>query len=231
MALRESLKSRLSRARCVFFDCDGVIFDSNGFKLKVMLQVLEGYPEAQRRRMTQYWKDNGGMSRRAKFEYFFQELAPAEDAHQLIEKAVTRFHELAVQGYQELKPLSGALQLARHVGSARSFVVSGADQEELRGVFRSKAIAGLFADILGSPTPKLELVCEVMRNMKVGPRESLLIGDGSRDFAVCRELDIHFVYLAEFSDWEGASAAMRGIANVTEAPHWPWLLEAFGCTA
>lgn len=226
--MNESLSSRLARARCVFLDCDGVIFDSNGFKLKAMLEVLDGYPEAARLRMAEYWKENGGMSRRTKFEYFFQEIVPVDDAPSRIERVLVGFHELAVKGYETMNPLPSALELARRVGPARTFVVSGADQAELRAVFRDKAIVGLFADVLGAPTPKLDLVRQVLQRVGATPDEALLVGDGSRDFEVCRALGVHFVYLAEYSDWKGASAALSGADNVTRAPDWPWLLEAFG---
>ena len=34
------LRALYRRARCVFFDCDGVIFDSNGFKIAAMHRAL-----------------------------------------------------------------------------------------------------------------------------------------------------------------------------------------------
>ena len=39
------LRPLFARARCVFFDCDGVIFDSNGFKIVAMRRALDASPE------------------------------------------------------------------------------------------------------------------------------------------------------------------------------------------
>ena len=53
--MSERFAERFKRARCVFFDCDGVIFDSNRFKLDVLKQVIAPYPEDAQREMIDYW--------------------------------------------------------------------------------------------------------------------------------------------------------------------------------
>ena len=35
----DALKAQFAKSRLCFFDCDGVIFDSNGFKLAAMLAI------------------------------------------------------------------------------------------------------------------------------------------------------------------------------------------------
>ena len=46
------------------------------------------------------------------------------------------------------------------------------------------------------------------------------------DFRVCRELDMQFVYLAEYSDWTGAAAALAGSPRVSVASSWAELTRA-----
>lgn len=228
------LRTQLQTARLVFLDCDGVIFDSNGFKLAAMARVLssEGgacdYSEPLREAMTAYWRSNGGMSRRLKFAHFFRDLVQSPDWEHLTEVAVQRFGVYSLEGFDHVEPLAGALTLMRAVGRDRLVVVSGADQAELRQVFRQKRLEALISDVLGAPIKKLELVETVLAERGVGVNEALLIGDGARDFEVCQTLGMHFVYLHEHSEWDGAPEVLARAPGVSWAATWTDLLVAAG---
>ncbi len=222
------LRKLLTKTRCLFLDCDGVIFDSNEFKIRAMHEVLRDFSLEQRQRMDSYWRSNGGLSRHVKFEHFFREIARVDDPAKHCARAVERFGTLSFAGYRQVEPLPEALALARQVGADRCFVVSGADQDELVRVFRLKGIDGLFREVLGSPRSKLELVRGVLAQQEVGPQEALLIGDGARDYAACRELGIQFIYLSAYSEWTGASAQLTHAPMVSCVDSWPELLLRMG---
>jgi phosphoglycolate phosphatase-like HAD superfamily hydrolase len=99
-------------------------------------------------------------------------------------------------------------------------LVSGATEDEILYVFETKQIAPLFASLQGSPRPKRALVEKVLAEQNCPPEDAFLIGDGSMDFRVSQELGIHFIYLAEHSDWTGALSAMAGAAGVSLAESW-----------
>ncbi|HWO11920.1 MAG TPA: HAD hydrolase-like protein [Polyangiaceae bacterium] len=218
------LGERYRRAPCVFFDCDGVIFDSNGFKIEAMRRTLDGHQPSQVAQMEDFWRSNGGVSRFVKFEHFFTHIAPQADVQGHMRAACARFGALSRAAYDEKEPLPQALRLARATGAERCHVVSGAAQSELVSVFAAKNIGGLFASILGSPRTKLELCQGVLAERRCPPSDAILIGDGAMDFRVCRELGIHFVYLEQFSEWAGAEAALAGAAGVSIASRWDDLL-------
>lgn len=220
------LRPLYARARCVFFDCDGVIFDSNGFKIEAMRRALAGHEPAEIDAMEAFWRANGGVSRFVKFEHFFTHIAPCDDARARVKAACERFGQLARAAYDRVEPIAAALELARDAGAERCHVVSGATEVEMRSVFESQRIAPLFASIQGSPRPKLELVKNVLTARGCSGRDALLIGDGSMDYRVCRELDMQFVYLAEHSDWTDAAAALAGAPRVSVASTWAELTRA-----
>jgi len=222
------LRARLHAARLVFMDCDGVIFASNGFKCRAMDRVLSDYPEALRQQMTKYWRNNGGMSRRVKFEYFFRELVQSSDWQSLTDLAVARFGGYSLEGFLDVEPAPLALVFARHVGRERLVVVSGADQAELAQVFHRKQLNSLFPEVLGAPIKKQQLVENVLAYRGLGPDAAVLIGDGARDFEVCQRLGMHFVYLHEYSEWDGAALALADAPDVSWANRWSELLEAAG---
>jgi phosphoglycolate phosphatase-like HAD superfamily hydrolase len=220
------LRALYERAPCVFFDCDGVIFDSNGFKIEAMRRTLAGHPATEVEQMEAFWRSNGGASRFFKFEHFYTSIAPRPDVERAMQEASTRFGQLSLEAYAGAQPIAAALELARATGVERCHVVSGAAQVEIRSVFASKGIAHLFSSLLGSPRNKLDLVAGVLRERQCPASEALLIGDGAMDFRVCQQLDMQFIYLAEFSEWVGAAEALARDARVAIAPGWADLTRA-----
>lgn len=222
------LPALFQRASCVFFDCDGIIYDSNGFKQRAMRHALAGQQEAALAEMSEFWRKNGGMSRFAKLQHFFTQIAPHPDVAGQVAAAAQRFGEYSRAGYDGCEPLAPALRAAEAAGAERCHVVSGAAQSELESVFAAHGIASRFAAILGSPRPKQELVRLVLAEQKCPPERALLIGDGAMDFRVCQALGIHFVYLAEYSEWLGAREQLANAEPVSVAESWQELLLALG---
>jgi phosphoglycolate phosphatase-like HAD superfamily hydrolase len=214
------LRALYERAPCVFFDCDGVIFDSNGFKIEAMRRTLADHTAAEVEQMEAFWRSNGGASRFVKFEHFYTSIAPRPDVERALQDAAARFGQLSLTAYADARPIPAALELARATGVERCHVVSGAAQVELESVFASKGIAPLFASILGSPRAKLDLVRGVLAERGCPASEALLIGDGAMDFRVCQELGMQFIYLAELSEWQGAARALARAPRVAVAPRW-----------
>jgi phosphoglycolate phosphatase-like HAD superfamily hydrolase len=220
------LRALYRRARCVFFDCDGVIFDSNGFKIVAMRQALAEYAPEEVDQMEAFWRSNGGVSRFVKFEHFFTQIAPRPDVSARVAATSERFGQLAREAYDSALPIPAALDLARATGAPRCHVVSGATEVEILSVFESKKITSLFATLQGSPRPKRALVEKVLAAQGCAPSDALLIGDGSMDFRVSQELGIHFVFLAEHSDWSGAREVLADAPQVSVAERWTDLIRA-----
>jgi phosphoglycolate phosphatase-like HAD superfamily hydrolase len=216
------------QAVCIFFDCDGIIYDSNGFKLRAMRHALAGQDERALAEMSDFWRKNGGMSRFAKLQHFFTHIAPHPDVAGQVAAAARRFGETSRAGYDECAPLPAALHAAAVAGAARCHVVSGAAQSELESVFAAHGITSRFASVLGSPTPKLDLVSTVLAAQHCPPERALLIGDGAMDFRVAQALGIHFVYLAQYSEWLGAQEQLAAAEPVSVAETWPELLSGLG---
>lgn len=214
--------------RCLFLDCDGVIFDSNGFKLEALRHAIAGYPEGPRRAMEAYWSENGGVSRRIKLEHFFRELQPTERVSEAIEAASHRFGEYSRAAFSAAAPVPEALQLARAAGPERCFVVSGADQAELQEVFAAKGLHGLVAQVCGSPIPKRAHLERILEERACAASDALFIGDGGGDFDVCRRLGVPFIYLDQYSEWTNAKATLAGAASVLICDTWPELLGRLG---
>lgn len=231
MAKPEDFAHHYRRASCVFFDCDGVIFDSNGFKRHAMRRALLDCDPELVAAMDAYWTRNGGVSRFDKFEHFFTHIAPVHgdsERRQRIAQAVERFGAESLAAYRQVAPDPLALKLAQATGPERCVVVSGAAREELQAVFDREGITRFFSEVLGSPPTKLKLVQWVLGQRQLNAQDCLLIGDGGNDFRVCVELRIPFVYLHQYSEWPDARSELSAAPNVLWAEDWRQLTEWFG---
>jgi phosphoglycolate phosphatase-like HAD superfamily hydrolase len=226
VALDSGLAARFRRARCIFFDCDGILFDSNGFKIDAMRQALTGHSELELDAMEAYWRDHGGVSRWVKFRHFFEQIAGLDAPDDALETAVERFGAYSLRAYDDHEPVPEALTVVARATPERAVVVSGASQTELLAVFEKKGFAPRFSEILGSPRTKLDLVRGVLRERGCAGGETLFFGDGAFDFHVATELGVPFVYLDQFTEWTDARGAMRDATAVTWADDWTQIVRA-----
>lgn len=225
-----TLRDAYRRARLLFLDCDGVIFDSNAFKVEALETVIADESDAARHAMLQYWRRSGGLSRYVKLDHFYRSIVRADAPEARAAAAIARFGELSRAGYRRVSPVPEALALIRNAGKDRCVVVSGTDQEELRDVFREHGLDALVADVLGSPATKPEHIERVLGENGCTPEDALFIGDGGGDLRACRRTGVPFVYLAAMSEWEGATAELEA-SDAIVARDWPELLAALGVSA
>lgn len=222
----ESLANRFAHANCVLLDCDGVLFDSNHFKLEVLKKVIDSYPEDSQRAMIDYWRNSGGVTRHVKFRHFFETILGLDNPQTDIDKALTRFSALSRTAYDDHKPVPQAMRLVRAIGPERSYVISGTVQTELREVFDGKGLRDHFADVLGSPQKKHEHIADILYKTNSSPDDAIFIGDGSGDFDACRRTGVHFIFLEQMSEWKEADQKLKNATNVTRLRHWDDLLTA-----
>jgi len=55
-----------------FFDCDGVLLDSNSVKTEAFYETVLKYGQDKAESFVKYHQDHGGISRFEKFKYFFE---------------------------------------------------------------------------------------------------------------------------------------------------------------
>jgi len=226
-----TLAGRFREARVLFFDCDGVLFDSNRFKQEALEAVMADYPAATHAPMRAYWDAHGGLSRYVKLRHYLEQIVAVRDADELerrLERALERFGEGSRAGYRRHDPLPEALRILQAAGAERCHVVSGTDQDELRAVFADKGLDRLVASVLGSPTPKHEHIARVLGEVGACPDQALFVGDGGGDFAASRATGVPLVFVARHSGWSGARAALEAAPEVVWADDLSQLARALG---
>lgn len=178
----------------VLWDFDGVILDSMPVREYGFRKVLEKYPQEQVEELLNFHKENGGLSRYVKFRYFFEEIRNEDLKEEQLKSLTERYSEIMrakLVSQKNLIPESVDFIKENYLDYTMH-IVSGSDGEELRFLCNRLGIDKYFETINGSPTPKIELVANLVTKYSYKPKELCLIGDSKNDYEAAKENHIDF---------------------------------------
>lgn len=177
-----------------FWDFDGVLMDSMPIRNKGFELVLQEFPKDQVELLMAFHLKNGGLSRYVKFRHFFEEIRKQAISEEEVKLWAQKFS--GVMRKELIAPellIQDSLQyIKKHHEQATMHIVSGSDQEELRFLCEQLHIAHYFKSIHGSPTPKKELVKNLISNHNYKVSDCVLIGDSLNDYEAAVENEIDF---------------------------------------
>jgi len=191
----------LKRYQSVFFDCDGVILDSNQAKTNAFREVLMNYPKENVDKFIKYHQRNMGISRYGKFREFFSNINPDKDDEALIKKSIKDFSLITRMKLQECKIIPGVIDTLDHLmkKNVECYVVTGGDQEEVRYVFQQRKLDIYFRGIYGSPEDKFSNLKKIISSNEI--KDPVFFGDSKVDLEVAKKYNLDFIYIYGASEW------------------------------
>lgn len=183
-----------SKYKAILWDFDGVVMDSMPVRERGFEIVLSGYPEKQVSQLLTYHRENGGLSRYVKFRYFFEQILMEVISEENLLKLTSAFSEVMRRELvnRELLIEESVSFIRQHHKDLSMHVVSGSDEKELRFLCHALQLSDYFVSIHGSPTPKKELVGEVIHKHNYRASDLVLIGDSKNDLDAANMHDIDF---------------------------------------
>jgi phosphoglycolate phosphatase-like HAD superfamily hydrolase len=184
----------VEKFKTILWDFDGVIMDSMPIRDKGFEIVLKGYPKEQVSLLMEYHRNNGGLSRYNKFRYFFEEIRKESITDAEIKVLADEFSVVMLENLLDSNLLiEDSLKfIMDNYSKYNMHIVSGSDGNELRYICEALGLSKYFISIHGSPTPKKELVKQVMIGNNYNKFEICLIGDSFNDFEAAKANDILF---------------------------------------
>jgi len=184
-----------SKYNVIFWDFDGVLMKSNEIRDLGFLRVLENYPKEKVDKLMMFHQKNGGLSRYVKFRYFFEEILGQEISEEEVYHWANKFSEVMKEILIDDSLLIDETMnfVKTNCDKRKMHIVSGSDQSELRHICRELDIAKYFNSIHGSPTPKKDLVRELLLTNKYKNSGCALIGDSVNDKDAAEENNITFI--------------------------------------
>ena len=191
-----------------------------------MYRSALGYGEENAGRLVTYHTRNGGIGRDVKFRWFLREVIGTNEC--LDERVAELKREYSKNLWSGLLTCEEAPGIREILFGLRKegvslFVVSGADQDELREILNKRHLAQMFDGIYGAPDTKDEILA---RQIKAGAinKPSIFLGDSRYDNDASRRAGFDFVFIygwTDLADWQSFVAeskivAVKSIADVFE---------------
>lgn len=211
--------------RCVVFDFDGTLVDSNHIKRDAFLGVAERY--ARGRATMARILDMPGIGTRYKvFEKFVAELDISPDAREvtaadLVESYTDRcFNEIG-----RAPEIVGARATLDRLAAdgLRLFISSATPTEPLQDLVEARGLGSLMEGVFGAPERKDEHVRRIQKTTGLNATEILYVGDSDADSRAAFDAKCRFVGVV----LDQARFSMRPEVCVTSLEQLPGIIETF----
>jgi HAD superfamily hydrolase (TIGR01509 family) len=182
----------------VIFDFDGVILDSVEVKTRAFAKLTEPFGEEAMHHMVRYHRENGGLSRFVKFEWFFQNVLQKKLSSAESEEWGRKFEFLVFEGVLKSEFIPGALEFLQEFHSSLPlFVASGTPEKELNAIIIQRNLNSFFRETAGSPRTKEEIVNGLLKKYSLYPSEVVFVGDAMSDYKAALACGLHFLGVAQ----------------------------------
>lgn len=197
----------MKKYKSIIFDCDGVILNSNEIKTASFKKILIQFNSNAVNEFLNYHKNNGGVSRYIKIDYFLKSILPkysnsVKNKDHTLSLLLEKYSHECKNSLYSSEVVSGLEKLKEITCNIPWTIVSGGDQKELRDVFEYKNLIKYFdGGIYGSPEKKIDIIKrEINRGLINYP--ALFIGDSKLDFLAAQTNNLDFIFLSDWSDFK-----------------------------
>ncbi len=184
----------MNKKKTILWDFDGVILDSMKIRDEGFYAIFNNHPLELVEKLMAFHHQNGGLSRYVKIRYFYNELLGKTISDEKVNKLATQFSEVMLK--KLVNPeliIHDSVDFIKENHTNYNFhIVSGSDGKELNVLCEKLGLSKYFKDINGSPTPKIILVENILKEYNYSLNETILIGDSINDYEAAVENNIAF---------------------------------------
>lgn len=168
----------------ILWDFDGVIIDSLAIRDYGFREIFKEFDKQSVDKLIQYHNYNGGLSRFHKIEYFFNEILKQNITQDEILQYANKFTTIMRQELCNPEYLiANTIQFIKDNYENYNFhIVSGSEHNELNFLCQKLDLSQYFISINGSPTPKNQLMKNLLESYNYNINQTILIGDSINDY-------------------------------------------------
>jgi phosphoglycolate phosphatase-like HAD superfamily hydrolase len=210
--------------RCVVFDFDGTLVDSNHIKRDAFLGVAERYA-AGRETMVRILDMPGIGTRDKVFEKFVAELGIGPDARGAAAELVMCYTDRCFSEIGRANEIMGARALLDRLAAdgLRLFISSATPAGPLKDLVEARGLGPLMEGVFGAPERKDEHVRRIQKNTGLNVSEILYVGDSDADNRAAFEAKCRFVGVV----LDQARFSIRPEVCVNSLEQLPGIIETF----
>jgi phosphoglycolate phosphatase-like HAD superfamily hydrolase len=195
MEIHKMSEFKIKHYKNVIWDFDGVILDSNEIRKKGFRFIFKDFKEDKVKLLLQYHFENGGLSRYVKIRHFYENILGRSITESQVNKHAEDFSRIMLEHLADkaLVISDSYYFIKKYYKDYNFHIASGSDENELRILCKKLELSKYFLSIKGSPTPKINLVREIIRNNSYRINETCLIGDSVNDYEAATHSGISFI--------------------------------------
>lgn len=183
----------------LFFDCDGVILNSNKVKTNAFYKIAIKYGKESAKKLVDHHINNGGISRYKKIKFFQNNIIKNNDLT-LYKNLVNDYAKILKKDLLETEIEKGIFKIKEIFPDSKIAVISGSDQKELIWLFKKLKIDNIFDwGIYGSPKSKEEIFNQIFKNSR-DILSAIYLGDSKYDYDVSKMYGMDFAFLTEWTE-------------------------------
>jgi phosphoglycolate phosphatase-like HAD superfamily hydrolase len=211
--------------RCVVFDFDGVLVDSNAVKRQAYSDIFSDFGPAAAGAVVAVLRADTEDDRFGVIRAILTALPdppPGEKLDHLVAEQAERYNRICEEHAGTCPEVAGASAALNRLGRAYPlYLISATPQDPLRRIVGRRGWSAHFRDVLGRPATKRENLARVMQREGIEGGAIVLVGDGRRDLEAARGAGCRFVGVRnQFNDFDPADLTMiddlRGLPPLIE---------------
>mgnify|MGYP003391303697 FL=1 len=178
----------------ILWDFDGVITDSLAIRDYGFREIFCSFDNEDIKKLIKYHNLNGGLSRFHKINYFFNTILKQEISKNEIWQYADKFTQIMRQSLSDKKYLiNDTVNFIKNNYKNYNFhIVSGSEHNELNFLCQKLDLSQYFISINGSPTPKNQLIKNLLESYNYNINQTILIGDSINDYEAASVNKIDF---------------------------------------
>jgi len=178
----------------ILWDFDGVILDSMPVREYGFKKIFENFDKDLVDKLLDFHNQNGGLSRYVKIRYFYEKLLDEKIEESKVLELAEEFSVIMRKELTKKKYLiyETVTFISQNYQNYDFHIVSGSDGKELNFLCKELELSQYFKTIYGSPTPKNQLVKNVLSENTYTENETILIGDSLNDYEAAKINNLDF---------------------------------------
>ena len=180
----------LSKYKNIILDFDGVILDANRQRKLNMKFVLDKNLDQELSTLTyDYFSKNSGISRNVKLGKFIKD-------EFVLNKVLKEYYELNLSTLPKCQLVKGVKEfIVKYHNSKKIFILTGADQEEVKILVRNKNLNNYVFYLGGGPKSKIQHLKEIQLE-----GDTIFFGDSKYDNFTASKYKFDFVFVNGYTN-------------------------------
>jgi phosphoglycolate phosphatase len=186
------LTDALEAVRCIVFDFDGTLAESNAIKRGTYYEIFAGFPEGAET-LDRVLRENPRADRHGVVAATREALTARGQSPPPAKELVAAYARITEERVSTCAAVPGALAALTELhGALPMYIASATPEEPLRRIVENRAWTHFFSDVLGGPRTKVENLGDIAARESLEPNGVLLVGDGPPDLDAARAFGCPF---------------------------------------